>query len=138
MSVQAKQPTPPAVPSRGLLVQPQYRLGLSRAEAAEYIGVSASLFDEMVDACRRPRQSTAGRSGRAPRSRKHLQTCRTTGRIKESGSPMEGLRLSAVMKIDFPYLMQDVDRHGNVRLYVRRAQECSGQVPTCGDPGLAG
>ena len=24
------------------------------------------------------------------------------------------------MQIDLPYLMQDVDRHGNVRLYVRR------------------
>ena len=28
--------------------------------------------------------------------------------------------MSAAMKIDLPYLMQDVDRHGNVRLYVRR------------------
>ena len=24
------------------------------------------------------------------------------------------------MQIDLPYLMQDMDRHGNVRLYVRR------------------
>ena len=35
---------------------------------------------------------------------------------------MVGLCLSSgqMMKLDLPYLMQDVDRHGNVRLYVRR------------------
>jgi integrase/recombinase XerD len=28
--------------------------------------------------------------------------------------------MSAPMKLDFPFLIEDVDRHGNVRLYVRR------------------
>jgi predicted DNA-binding transcriptional regulator AlpA len=31
------------------------RLGLSREEAAAYIGVGATLFDEMVDDCRMPK-----------------------------------------------------------------------------------
>jgi hypothetical protein len=33
----------------------QERLGMSRAEAAEYIGVSMSLFDEMVQDSRMPK-----------------------------------------------------------------------------------
>ena len=34
---------------------------------------------------------------------------------------MGGLRLKGLtVQIDLPYLMQDIDRHGNVRLYVRR------------------
>src|SRR5208337_162089 len=32
---------------------------------------------------------------------------------------MEGLRLRPGMQFDLPYLVQDVDRHGNVRLYAR-------------------
>jgi len=43
-----------AVSSRGPLVQPPVRLGLSRAEAAEYIGVGVSLFDQMVADGRMP------------------------------------------------------------------------------------
>jgi hypothetical protein len=48
-----------------------------------------------------------------------------TSRMSQSGGlrlrRMDGLRMSGTpMKIDLPYLMQDVDRHGNVRLYVRR------------------
>jgi hypothetical protein len=35
-------------------MQPQDRLGLSRAEAAEYIGVGVSLFDQMVADGRMP------------------------------------------------------------------------------------
>jgi hypothetical protein len=34
-------------PPRGPLVRPPVRLGLSRAEAAEYIGVGVTLFDQM-------------------------------------------------------------------------------------------
>ena len=34
---------------------------------------------------------------------------------------MDGLRMGgAPMKIDLPYLFQDVDRHGNIRHYVRK------------------
>jgi predicted DNA-binding transcriptional regulator AlpA len=36
------------------LILPQDRFGLSRVEAAEYIGVSSSLFDEMVSDRRMP------------------------------------------------------------------------------------
>jgi hypothetical protein len=36
------------------LIPPAERLGLSRAEAAEYIGVSPTLFDEMVGDGRMP------------------------------------------------------------------------------------
>ena len=36
------------------LIQPQDRLGLSRVEAAEYVGIGASLFDEMVNDGRMP------------------------------------------------------------------------------------
>jgi predicted DNA-binding transcriptional regulator AlpA len=48
------QPNSPAVPSREPLVQPHLRLGLSRTEAAEYVGVGVSLFDEMVADRRMP------------------------------------------------------------------------------------
>jgi predicted DNA-binding transcriptional regulator AlpA len=37
------------------LIPPHERLGLARAEAAEYIGVSPSLFDEMVADGRMPK-----------------------------------------------------------------------------------
>ena len=37
------------------LIQPADRLGLSRVEAAEYIGVGATKFDEMVADGRMPR-----------------------------------------------------------------------------------
>jgi hypothetical protein len=47
MPVEPMQPTSPAVPSRGPLVQPHVRLGLSRPEAAEY-SVGVSLFDQTV------------------------------------------------------------------------------------------
>jgi predicted DNA-binding transcriptional regulator AlpA len=55
MPAEPIQPTSPAVPSRRPLVQPPVRLGLSRAEAAEYIGVGVSLFDQMVADGRMPR-----------------------------------------------------------------------------------
>jgi predicted DNA-binding transcriptional regulator AlpA len=37
------------------LIPPSERLGLSRAEAAEYVGVSPRLFDEMVSDGRMPK-----------------------------------------------------------------------------------
>ena len=55
MPAEPIQPTLPAVSSRGPLVQPPVRLGLSRAEAAEYIGVGVSLFDQMVADGRMPK-----------------------------------------------------------------------------------
>jgi predicted DNA-binding transcriptional regulator AlpA len=55
MPVESMQVTLPAVPSRGPLVQPHVRLGLSRAQAAEYIGIGVSLFDEMVADGRMPK-----------------------------------------------------------------------------------
>jgi hypothetical protein len=42
-------------PPQGALVQQPVRLGLSRAEAAEYIGVGVSLFDQMVTDGRMPK-----------------------------------------------------------------------------------
>ncbi|HZZ63763.1 MAG TPA: hypothetical protein VFE63_21805 [Roseiarcus sp.] len=48
------QPTSPVAQSKRRLVQPQDRLGMSRAEAAEYIGISPTLFDEMVKDGRMP------------------------------------------------------------------------------------
>jgi predicted DNA-binding transcriptional regulator AlpA len=41
-------------PARRPLIAAHDRIGLSRAEAAEYIGVSTSLFDEMVGDGRMP------------------------------------------------------------------------------------
>ena len=49
------QPTSPAVPSSGHLVQLPVALGLSRPAAAAYIGVGVSLFDEMVADGRMPK-----------------------------------------------------------------------------------
>jgi predicted DNA-binding transcriptional regulator AlpA len=48
------QPTSPVAQSKRRLVQPQDRLGMSRVEVSEYIGVSPSLFDEMVKDGRMP------------------------------------------------------------------------------------
>ena len=48
MPVEPMQSTSHAAPSRGSLGQPHGRLGLSRAQAAEYIGVGFSLFDQTV------------------------------------------------------------------------------------------
>jgi predicted DNA-binding transcriptional regulator AlpA len=36
-------------------IQPEERIGMSREEAAEYIGVSATLFDDMVEDGRMPK-----------------------------------------------------------------------------------
>ena len=55
MSADTTQLTSPAVPSRGPLVEPHVRLGLSRAQAAEYVGVGVSLFDQMVADGRMPK-----------------------------------------------------------------------------------
>jgi hypothetical protein len=55
MPVEPMQLTSPAVMSRRPLVPPAVRLGLSRAEAAEYIGVGVTLFDQMVVDCRMPK-----------------------------------------------------------------------------------
>jgi predicted DNA-binding transcriptional regulator AlpA len=43
-----------AGPARRPLIPAQDRIGLSRAEAAEYIGVGVSMFDEMVADGRMP------------------------------------------------------------------------------------
>jgi hypothetical protein len=48
MPVELMQSTSHAVPARGPLEQPHGRLGLSRAQAAEYTGVGFSLFDQTV------------------------------------------------------------------------------------------
>lgn len=42
------------------IIPPDRRIGLSRIEAAEYIGVSPTLFDQMVDDGRMPRPKMAG------------------------------------------------------------------------------
>jgi hypothetical protein len=41
------------------------------------------------------------------------------------------------MRIDFPYLMQDRDRHGNVRVYVRRDGRKVRINAPMGSPGFA-
>lgn len=41
-------------------IAPQDRLGLARAEAAEYIGISATLFDELVKDGRMPPAKAMG------------------------------------------------------------------------------
>jgi predicted DNA-binding transcriptional regulator AlpA len=46
--------------SRSAVIPPEARLGLSRAEAAEYIGVSTTLFDQMVEDGRMPRPKEIG------------------------------------------------------------------------------
>jgi hypothetical protein len=48
MPVERMQSTSHAAPSRGPFEQPNGPLGLSRAQAAEYIGVGRSLFDQTV------------------------------------------------------------------------------------------
>jgi hypothetical protein len=48
MPAQLMQPSSLTVPSRGPLVQPHVRLGLSPAKAEEYVGVGTSSFDQMV------------------------------------------------------------------------------------------
>ena len=59
MPAEPIQPTSPAVSSRGPLVQPPVRLGLSRAEAAEYLGIGVTLFDQMVADGRMPKAKLA-------------------------------------------------------------------------------
>jgi predicted DNA-binding transcriptional regulator AlpA len=55
MPVEPMQLTSPAIPSRRPLVEPHVRLGLRRAEAAEYVGVGVSMFDQMVADGRMPK-----------------------------------------------------------------------------------
>ena len=45
---------------QGHAIQPPYRRGLSRAEAAGYVGVSPSTFDKMVFAGGMPRPKRIG------------------------------------------------------------------------------
>jgi hypothetical protein len=42
-----------------------------------------------------------------------------------------------VVRVDFPYLMQDRDRHGNVRVYVRRVGRKVRITEPMGSPGFA-
>jgi hypothetical protein len=48
MPVEPMQSTSHAVPARGSLGQPHGRLGLSRTQAAEFVGVGFGLFDQTV------------------------------------------------------------------------------------------
>ena len=59
MSVKTMQLTSPTGPARGPLVQPPVRLGLSRAELAEYVGIGVTLFDQMVADGRMPKPKLA-------------------------------------------------------------------------------
>jgi hypothetical protein len=59
MPAKSMQLNSPAAASRGPLVQPPVRLGLSRAEAAEYICVGVTLFDMMVADGRMPKPKMA-------------------------------------------------------------------------------
>lgn len=54
MSVKPLQLTSPDAAARGPRIQPPVRLGLSRVEAAEYIGVGVTLFDQMAADGRMP------------------------------------------------------------------------------------
>lgn len=66
MTVQARQQTTPAAeaaplsPSRELRRASQPRRGLNRVEAAVYVGVSATKFDEMVADGRMPKPKGIG------------------------------------------------------------------------------
>lgn len=42
------------------VIPPEARIGMSRTEAAEYIGVSTTLFDQMVEDGRMPRPKEIG------------------------------------------------------------------------------
>ena len=89
MPAEPIQPTSPAVPSRRPLVQPPVRLGLSRAEAAEYIGVGVTLFDQMVADGRMPRPKLI--NSRKVWQRQRLDEAFAElpeeGQDEESGSP---------------------------------------------------
>jgi hypothetical protein len=43
----------------------------------------------------------------------------------------------SIMRVDFPYLMEDRDRHGNVRVYVRRNGRKVRIKEPMGSPGFA-
>lgn len=87
--------------------------GLSRAEAAAYIGVSPSLFDEMVKDRRMPAPKRI--NSRTVWDRRRLDEAfdaKSMGHRSVSGAP-------AMPRIKLPFLVFDRDRHGNTRAYVR-------------------
>lgn len=43
------------------VIKPEDRIGMSRDEAAEYIGVGVDLFDRMVEDARMPKPKCAGK-----------------------------------------------------------------------------
>ena len=78
-----------AVPARRPLIPAHDRIGLSRAEAAEYIGVSTSLFDELVADGRMPpaKQINSRKVWMRPRLEKAFAELPDVGHAESSDSP---------------------------------------------------
>jgi predicted DNA-binding transcriptional regulator AlpA len=78
-----------AGPARRPLIPAHDRIGLSRAEAAEYIGVSTSLFDELVADGRMPpaKQINSRKVWMRPRLEKAFAELPDVGHDKESANP---------------------------------------------------
>ena len=86
-------------------IEPMYKLGLSRIEAAAYVGVSPSLFDTMVDDGRMPRPVRI--NARAVYDRRAVEDAwsrlagRGEGVIVQAASdenPLDALLLPAAMR----------------------------------------
>jgi predicted DNA-binding transcriptional regulator AlpA len=78
-----------AGPARRPLIPAHDRLGLSRAEAAEYIGVSTSLFEEMVADGRMPppKQINSRKVWMRPKIKKAFAELPDAGQDNDSNSP---------------------------------------------------
>jgi excisionase family DNA binding protein len=78
-----------AGPARLPLIEAHDRLGLSRAEAAEYIGVSTSLFQEMVADGRMPpaKQINSRKVWMRPKIEKAFAELPDAGQDNDASSP---------------------------------------------------
>jgi predicted DNA-binding transcriptional regulator AlpA len=78
-----------ADPARRPLIPAHERMGLSRAEAAEYIGVSTSLFEEMVADGRMPpaKQINSRKVWMRTKIEKAFADLPDAGQDKDSSSP---------------------------------------------------
>ena len=120
-------------PTQHTLVPPPSRRGLSRVEAAAYIGVSPSTFDRLVNDKQMP----------APKrvySRIIWDVRALDLAFEVLGADYDqvpSVRLidamrEGTMRIRLRYVIEDVDRHGNVRLYFRRKGKPKIRLPANG------
>ena len=91
--------------------------GLNRVQAATYVGVSPTLFDEMVQDGRMPQPKRI--NSRRVWDRRRLDEAFEALPNKDDLNPWDD-DTGADIKLSLRYLFQDRDRHGNERLYVRR------------------